>query len=169
MRLLKPNPGELVDRQTILELKIEHANVEIEDEPKSDIPLPETARGGSKLLKNRVIVNKGALGTRVHLFFDELELISNRLIESWVSGLTTQEQVDSYDALYEQLSEVNSQLWDLEDSARVLRAAPDKFQEQATLRAAEVLFAITDLNDKRATIVKSINELWGIMSQEKSY
>lgn len=169
MRLLKPEPGELVDRQTILELKIDHANVDIEDEKKTGLPELEQARGGSKLLKNRTVVNKGAIGTKVHLFFDELELISNKLIEAWIPDLRTQDQVDKYDIFYAELSEVNSKLWDLEDEARILRDAPDKFQQQAAVKAAEVLFNITALNDRRAELVKSINALWGIQSQEKSY
>lgn len=173
MRLMKPDPGELVDRQTILELKIDHANVEINPEQKEgEIPIPKQARGSSKLNQNRFIVNKEAKGTRIHLFYDELELISKKLLETWVPDImTSQEKVDKYDELYASLSETNASLWDLEDQGRVYRAAPERYQNDPTFntRCKDILFEIEDLNDKRADLVKQINALWGIKSQEKSY
>lgn len=165
MLLFKTDPGQLVDRQTILELKIEHSNVEFEPE-KTDII---SDKRGSRVLQ-RTVVNKNALGTKIHLFFDELELIQKALLEKWIPDIyNSDDKVKSYDELYEQLSEVNSQLWDLEDQIRILRDAPDKFEELAAKRAAEVAFAIADLNDKRAGIVKQFNSLWNVNTEEKQY
>ena len=167
MRMLKPNPGELVDRQSILELKIDHSNVEFEGE-KTEFQTGE-GKKRSRVMQ-RTVVNKEALGTKVHLFFDELELIQKHLIENWLPDIYNDDaKIEEYNKLFDELSDTNSQLWDLEDQIRILKSAPDPFQETAAKSAATVAFTIVDMNDKRAMLVKKFNALWGIQSQEKLY
>lgn len=162
MRLLKPDPGELVDRQTILELKIAHieSQKDHDNEPERTVPHGAIAR--------TVVSNPSKLN--VHPFADELDLVRDYLTKNFIPDIAPfDDKSNAYDALYDELKEVNSQLWDLEDKARVLRDAPDNFAEAACRRAAEVLFAINTLNDRRAELVKQINGLWGKQTQEKMY
>lgn len=159
MRLIRPSPGELADRQVILSLKINHAQVEVvgDDEPKH-------VKSGNII--RTVVDNKTKVN--VQPFYDELELVQNHLKNHWIPDISmTDEKVVQYDKLFDALVDVNTKLWDLEDQARVLRAAPDKFFDVACRQAAEVLFAITELNDNRAKLVQEINAIWKITSQEK--
>ena len=160
MRLIKPSPGELADRQTILEIKIEHVDREVVDKE------PDLRQKGPVV---RTVV-MGDTKVQVHHFFYELELIQNHLKQDWIPDILNKPgMVEKYDELYDELTDINSALWDLQDEARILRNAPDKFKEAACKRAAEVLFAIDTANEKRAELVKSINELWGLEHQEKVY
>lgn len=169
MRVLRPDVGELVDRQTILQLKMEHG--QSLDDPKKQVEYlkgdPDPAVNEDKVMRTVV---KGASKINIKPFHDEHEMIQRHLEENWFPNIAadTERQV-KYDELFSALLEVNGQLWKLEDQARILGDAPDKFQEIATRRAAEVLFSITNLNDKRADLVKQINALWNINSQEKMY
>lgn len=163
-RLLRPNPGECVDRQTILELKAEHGQSldpqQVTDHIKQDT---EAATVVKTVMLNPSKVN-------IKPFLDEHEAIQRYLEEYYFPNIQAfPDRQTSYDSLYKQLGEVNSGLWNLEDQARILRAAPDKHQEVANQRAAEVLFTITEMNDKRSELVKQINAIWNINSQEKLY
>src|SRR5580704_13506540 len=152
MPLLKPMPGDLADRQSILELKINHCNAEF-DEDKS---LPK----GKMLGMTRTLVNKNAVN--VAPFIDELDLIRKELTEKWVPDLIKLNRVEAYDKLYDEISEVNSSLWELEDKIRALKAAPSFVESRDKdwlVRVMETSFEITDANDKRAVLVKSINKL----------
>lgn len=162
MRMLKPSPGELADRQTILELKIEHADREITDAE------PQLVKRGHIV---RTVVEGVDKKAPVNHFFDELELIQQHLRNNYVPDLQMMgdEKVSLYDRLYDDLVEANANLWELEDQARVLRAAPDKFEQSVIVRKAEILDLITVENDKRAALVKQINEIWGIKAEEKMY
>lgn len=162
MLLFKTTPGELADRQTILELKIEHLNeIEVEDEPTVH-KTTATSVVARHIVKNASKVNPQP-------FLDELELIQESLKKNWFGHTATDAIVQKYDALFEQLEQVNLDLWNLEDKARVLRDAPDKMQAAANARAAEVLYAINNSNDKRNEIKKQIDALWGYKTQEKLY
>lgn len=162
MRLIHPSPGELADRQSILELKIEYGASEISSEQKIE---------GSKVVRN-LTRNVITAPTRVNIipFKEELEAVIKYNVEHWLPGIQEDDsKVQLYDKLYDDLFEVNHNLWKLEDEARILRAAPDKYQAQAAVRAAEVLFSINDENDKRAEVIKQINSIWNITHQEKMY
>jgi len=166
MRMLKPSPGELADRQSILELKIEHVDKEI-----VDVVVKEPIAGDRSGV-TRTIVEGGDKKLGTHHFFDELELIQNCLRQNWMPDIMTAAdptKVNEYDHFFDDLTEVNSNLWKLQDQIRILRLAPDKFEEIACRRAAEVAYAIDELNEKRAELVKSINALWSINAQEKIY
>jgi hypothetical protein len=156
MRLL---PGDLADRQSIVELKINHCNAEF-DEDNTRKP-----RGGV----GRVLVNKNAVD--VTPFLDELDMIRRALETKWVPDLVAQNKVEAYDKLYDQLNEANTQLWELEDQIRALQAAPQEMEGRVDWlgRVKDTAFNITAQNDKRARIVKEINALWGYNRQEKMY
>lgn len=161
MLLFKTTPGELADRQTILELKIEHLNeIEVDDDPTVQ---SSTSRG---VVARHIVKNPSKINPQP--FLDELELIQESLKKNWFDA-RPDSLVQKYDALFEQLEQVNLDIWNLEDNARILRDAPDKFKEAAAIRAAEVLFAINDNNDKRCEIKKQIDALWGYKTQEKLY
>lgn len=169
MRMLKPSPGELADRQTILQLKMEHAQPFEEPKRKEQYikGTPDPAVREDKV--SRVTI-KGASKIDIKPFHDEHELIQKYLEEFFFPNIAADtNRQKQFDAFHDNLFEVNGKLWKLEDQARVLRAAPDKFQEVAAKRAAEVLFMINDLNDERAALVKKINEIWNIVGQEKMY
>jgi hypothetical protein len=163
-RLFNPQPGEMVDRQTILTLKIEHV------QGQKDFDNDEKAVKGGVVART-VVSNPTKIN--VHPFVDELELIRKHLSENWIPGISIDDgKVIAYDQFYDDLYDVNAQLWDLEDKARVLRDAPDKIviEESELFKIGyETLGKINTLNDKRAELVKKINELWNIQSQEKLY
>lgn len=162
MRLFRPNPGEIVDRQTILQLKAEAgSNPAMTTTDETDMPAP------GAIVTRKVMHN--ASKVNIQPFLDESEMCQQALEKNWFDSLTTKDKQDAFDTYYNELLEVNRALWKLEDRARILKAAPDKFQDLANKSAAEVLFSITDLNDQRAEIVKKINSLWGITAQEKMY
>lgn len=166
MLLFKTTPGELADRQTILELKIEHLNeIEVDDDP----TVQSTSSRG--VVARHVVKNASKINPQP--FLDELELIQECLKTKWftpeIVDINKFMIVERYDALFDQLEQVNLDIWNLEDNARILRDAPDKFKEAAAIRAAEVLFAINDNNDKRCEIKKQIDALWGYKTQEKLY
>ena len=135
MRLMKPAPGEVVDRQTILKLKAQF--------------------GEQK-------------GINVQPFIDENELCQQYLEKNWLPDLASKDG-DEYDKLMAELEEINLQVWQLTDQSHTLMEAPNRHQALANQRAAEVLFMITELNDKRASIVYKINGLFAIQVQEKIF
>lgn len=135
MRLIRPNPGELADRQTIVQLK---------------------AKFGAEKKLN------------IQPFLDENEVCQRYLEKNWFPDILRGKE-DTFNALFEQLAEVNLQIWKLTDQQHILRDAPDRLMPQAAKRAAECLFDIADLNDKRADLVCSINALFRVNVQEKIY
>jgi hypothetical protein len=158
MRLL---PGDLADRQTIVELKINHCNAEFDGDEKDrkEISLPVA----------RTLVSKNAVN--VAPFLDELDLIRKKLAQDWVPDLERNNKVEEYDKLYDALAEANLQLWNLEDEIRVLRAAPERISQSRVwlIRAAECGVNISETNDIRASLIKQINALWNYNTQEKFY
>lgn len=135
MRLMKPAPGEIADRQTILNLK---------------------AKFGE------------AKGINIQPFLDEHELCQQYLERNWFPEINVNDAKD-YDRLFAELEELNTQVWQLTDQSHTLMEAPDRHQALANQRAAEVLFAITEMNDRRASIVYQINGLFQVKVQEKIF
>lgn len=162
MRLLHPNPGECIDRQTILALKIKYSGA-TEDAPTTYDTEMETSVGKV----TRTIMEGGSKVNVAH-FIAENEEIQKYLENAWFPQLNI-DQGEDFDEFHEELAEVNHQLWKLTDQQHVLRDAPDKYQALANQRAAEVLFAIADLNDKRAAIVKKVNQLFNLNVTEKIF
>ena len=166
MRLLRPSPGECADRQVICELKIvagggkpEDTEEEVDDKgEQTDKVVYETNRW---ILKDPSQIN-------IQPFLDESEMIQQYLEKTWFPGLRPDRGVE-YDKLYEELAEVNRQLWSLTDEQRTLRDAPDRMRETATKRAAECLYSIADGNDKRAELVSKINALFNVSVVEKIF
>ena len=63
----------------------------------------------------------------------------------------------------DELSLINSRLWNLEDEIRALRPSSDM------LKIAEVALAIAALNDSRSLVMGDINKLFGVAAEEKLY
>ena len=117
--------GELLDKLTILELKL--SNI-------SDV---------KKL-------------TNIQKEHDELNPLAGQLFDSYGEELKN---------LYRQLSEINSELWTIEDDIRECERNKDFGSDFVSLARA-VYFT----NDKRSEIKKSINLLTGSgFVEEKSY
>lgn len=159
MRLLKPSPGECADRQTILALKIKFGSGGTN--PYTDIEVNEDRTQARQIIKDASPIN-------IQPFIDENEMIQQHLENNWLTELNSKKG-QRYDTLFEELAEINLQVWKLTDQAHVLKDAPDRYQEQANKRAAEVLFLITELNDRRAQLVREINELFEIRTVEKIF
>lgn len=165
-RMIRPSPGEAADRQTILELKIkagggkpEETEEEVDDKgEQTDKVVYETNRW---ILKDPSQIN-------IQPFLDESEEIQQYLEKVWFPGLPP-DKGSQYDQLYDELAEVNTQLWRLTDEQHVLRDAPDRMKDTTTKRAAEVLYSIADFNDKRAELVGKINSLFSIIGVEKIF
>ena len=171
MRMFKPAPGEMVDRMTILLLKLAHttelSSIEPRGEDTKSIP-GEKGKASRVIVRTRV--DSSTLNSKEHIFLDELDLVRNHLIDNWIPDIADKpDKVESYDRLYDDLSDINAQLWDLEDQSRVLRSAPNPKDQKVIENKAELLDSISTLNDKRANIVKEINALWNINTSEKLY
>jgi hypothetical protein len=165
MSIIRPKPGELVDRQTILELKLVHCDTGVMERQPEMRPKAMLKAVTRQVLEGDKTKHRNALA-----FMDEYELVQDYLIKYYIPDIATSDQIVSkYDSLYDQLSDINGKIWELEDEARILRDAPDRFAVQASKRAAEVLFSINDLNDKRSEIIHQIDLLWNIDHQEKMY
>ena len=164
MPLLKPLPGDLADRQSIIELKINHCNAEFDEDQTTPFTNPKTSGGMS-----RVIVNKDAIN--VAPFLDELDLIRKELEKKWVPDLIAMNKVEQYDVLYSELESINSQLWTLEDKIFALRMAPERITKTPDWisQTSETGILISEKNAKRSEIIKEINALWGYKTQEKMY
>lgn len=164
--ILNPSPGDLVDRQTILQIKIEHCGVEGHGHAPTSVEMLEQSPEKSV---SRTTVSE-LTEVDIQPFLIEHEGIQKRLEMDWFPKLESV-QGDEFDKLMQQLDHFNKELWKLEDQARVLRAAPrDKvYQSTVVQRKADTLDAITSANDARAGLVKAINALWRINIQEKQY
>jgi len=162
MRMIKPSPGECADRQTILKLKVAAADPE---EAKVSYDQVHTATAdGMERTVNRTVL-KNAPKVDIQPFLLENEEIQRYLEQYWFPDFPKVGK--QYDDLFDVLAEVNEKLWKLEDEARVLRTAEKN--TNTIYRAATVLFEITEENDKRSELVRAINRLFAIDTQEKVY
>lgn len=164
MRMLNPSPGEVVDRQTILDLKSEHGQSLDQQKTEDQFKVDTEA---TAVVRTRF---EGASKINIKPFLDEHEALQRYLEKNYFPILVASpDKQQEFDKLYEEIHEVNSDIWKLEDQARILRDSPDKNNEQVIHRAAEVLFTINDLNDKRSELVKKVDAIWGMAIQEKFY
>ena len=172
--MLKPSPGEAADRQTILHLKLDHADTQSPTDEfelaTQDVDAKPVVKDGKTLGAVGRTVNKGASKIDVQPFLWEHEELQQYLEKTYFVNYP--DAGKAYDKLFDELKEINSRLWNLEDEARTLRqlkisVAP--FDNAAVYRAAVVLCEITQANDERAETVKKINALFGISQQEKMY
>lgn len=163
MRLLKPAPGEIVDRQTILELKMKYAQGYEEPKMFEGTGIEEHAN------QARVTI-EGISKVDIKPFAEEHEALQVYMEKHYFPNIAPfKHHQKAYDEFYAELLEVNGQLWKLEDQARLLAKAPNRFLEAAAVEATDVLFSITATNDRRANLVKQINLIWFITTQEKLY
>jgi hypothetical protein len=163
--IITPTPGDLVDRQTILEIKLEHLGVEGDTgyAPKSVELLEQSPE---KSVARTVLLDKTEIDVQPTLF--EHAAIQERLERDWFHKLTP-EQGEIYDNFNQRLRSVNKELWKLEDQIRVYRKAPDVDSPLILRRVKDTAFAIVVNNDLRANYVQQINTLWDIRIQEKIY
>ena len=153
----------IADRQTILKLKILHSDVK-KQEPSvsiakdSAVAKSETVMSGTRA--------EGISTPKIQHFVDENERLQKYLDVNWFPNVRADVR-EIYYGLFDHLAATNEQLWRREDEARTLRSAT----KNATVmhRAGELLFEITQLNDKRAEFVQEINELFGVRVREKVY
>lgn len=168
MRMLKPSPGECADRQTILQLKIKAGGAGSEPENVKKVTesgVLERQDGTEFPVSRDVIV--GTSKINIQPFVDENEALQRYLEQNWFPDLKAAQGIE-YDDLLDQLGDVNERLWKLEDEARMLKRTSPKTQP-IHMRAAEVLFHITEENDKRAELVSKINALFKVDTREKIY
>lgn len=170
MRLLRPTPGECVDRQTILQLKCKHGQSLDEQVVKDEgNRLDEVFANGAEKTTT-IIKTKLSNPSKINIqpFIDENNAIQDYLQSAWLPDIGNHpEKQASYDVLFSELEDINGRIWMLEDQARVLGSAPGKFVHEAAVLAAQTLFDINMFNDARARVVKSINAIWNINVQEK--
>lgn len=157
MRMLHPSPGEIVDRQTILQLKLQAIN----KQPRAHAPLDLEGKPAGTV---RTAVAGKLDPTQFELEHNELQ---EYLEKFWFPDLKP-DVGKNFNALMEDLAEVNQRLWQLEDEARQLRYASMRGNLEGD-RPKEILFAINDWNDRRADLVQKINGLWGLQGREKIY
>jgi len=163
--IINPSPGDLVDRQTILLVKLEHCGVEGDTglQPVSS-EVMEVSK--EKTVARTVLMEKTEIN--IQPFILEANAIQEKLHLYWFYKLSDK-QGEEFNTLFAKLKATNAGLWKLEDQARVLRMAPDKQSDTILHRKAETLDAITFNNDQRADLVRKINSLWNIDIQEKLY
>ena len=163
MRLLKPSPGECVDRQTILQLKMAAADPgNLSTKVDADKTITD---GETTWAVNRTLV-KNASTVDITPWQYEHEAIQQYLEKEWFPTRSI-DIADSFDLLSDQLFEINQKLWKLEDEARELKGTSQNTAR--AFRAEVVLFEITMSNDKRAELVRQINQLFGVDVVEKLY
>jgi sRNA-binding carbon storage regulator CsrA len=161
-RLIKPDPGECVDRQTIVVLKAKYGQSldeqKVTDKVKTDNE------------KQQIVATKftGASKINIQPFIDENESLQQYLEEFYFPLLlTSPDKQNQFDKLYDELLELNGDIWKLEDQVRIYLEAPTGVEAAADLRLLEVYKTITRSNNKRSVLVKQINAIWGINFQEK--
>ena len=172
MRMLRPSPGEIADRQTILALKIQAggAGSEPENIQRADESGVLEKSDGTEVNASRTLI-KGTSKVNIKPWVEENELLQQYLESNWFPSLNRNNGVE-FDDLFDQLAEVNRTLWKLEDEARDLKRTYEQGVDnfgQLDERARKILFQINGNNDKRAELVKKINALFGVQSQEKLY
>jgi hypothetical protein len=167
MRMFKPSPGECVDRQTILELKMKYAS-----QPDTPVRYVEAVKGEldpmireDKVLRTRL---ENASKVNIQPFLEEHEMIQEYMENTWFPDIgNNAKKQNEFDSLYDELMEINNRIWKLEDQARVLQRGPDKLEVRIAVQARDCLFDINNLNDERAKLVRKINSIWNINVIEK--
>lgn len=139
MRLLRPSPGECVDRQTILEIKMRVC-------AQKKIPLQTFVEEHEAIQK-----------------YLEKEWFPGMIIKLGKDG------GEKYNAMMLDLEKVNQGLWNLEDEIRSIMSLSDAHREDKKQRVVEIAFTIPELNDIRARIVTEINQLFEVKTREKVY
>ena len=185
MRLIKPYPGECADRQTILELKMKYGGTEVPVDT-ADLTDPAAAKRAEPPKEVTAVKNEGGVATtvarqkfvsgRINIqpFVDEHEMIQTYLEREWFPSLESRTGADiEFDRLYEELAEVNAIIWKVTDQGHVLLAACKSLGKLIVPlppeKAADVLYTTIEQNDKRAELVRRINELFGLKMQEKIF
>lgn len=167
-RMLSPDPGECVDRQTILQLKAK-AGQSLDEQKTQDFAAGGTINKEGSITKEIYRTKfTGASKINIQPFLDEHEALQKYLEKFHFPILiTSSEKQKEFDKLYDELLEVNGDLWKLEDQVRIYLDAPTGVEHTADARLLEVYKTITRSNNTRSLLVKQINAIWGINTQEK--
>lgn len=163
--IINPTPGDLVDRQTILQIKIAKCGV-VSDTGIQPVSQEITSFSSEAAMSRTKLLEKTEVNIQPLVI--EHEAIQQKLERDFFPKLDAF-GASAFDPLLEKLLNINKTLWKLEDQARVLRSAPDKQLQTVLERKAECLDVISTSNDMRLGVVKQINALWGIQSEEKIY
>lgn len=155
-------PGDLVDRQTILQIKLSKLGADSNNGTQADEVIEMNSQ---RAISRSVLTHKGV---DIQPLLLEHEAIQQKLELDWFPKLAPDNE-GVFDGLMETLKNVNQELWKFEDQARILRHAPDKFLETVLRRKADVLDGITMNNDIRIGTVAQINALWNLQSEVKVY
>lgn len=164
--IITPTPGDLVDRQTILQIKLKHCGTS-GDTGMQPVSAEMLEQSPAKSVSRTKLLEKTEIDIQPLLI--EHQAIQDRLMRDWFPKILNSVGEQKFDPLLERLLHINEELWRLEDQARVLRAAPEKFLDSVVRRKAETLDAISTCNDMRMQVVREINSLWDIQSEEKIY
>lgn len=97
-------------------------------------------------------------------FTDEIAEIQDYLDKNWFTRIDFAVGAQ-FDSLWKRLSEINTDLWKVEDEVR-LRAREKPLNEK---RLVEIALYIPIQNDLRAKVVQEINRLFLVAEQEKVY
>ena len=141
MRLLKPNPGECCDRQTILELKM-------------------AAGEGKKINTSHFVAEHGEIQS--YLERDWFRLADEKIQEAFDELLSQLRAVNARLWQLEDAMRAAKRDWD-RNSINL------QHNLEQLNKVREVAFAIAEQNDIRASLVAKINALFGIDFQEKMY
>lgn len=162
--ILNPSPGDLADRQTILEVKLAHCGVASDTgyAPSSQ----ELMEQSNKKSVARTVIEKTEIN--IEPFLQEHAGIQERLTLDWFSKINDTTGA-KFDALIAELKIVHERLFDVEDQSRTYLHAPAKDTLLVQRRLAELRNSTTTLNDKRALLIKQINALWELEIVEKLY
>ena len=150
MRMLQPSPGEAVDRQTILSLKMHHGakkgmNVKAFVDENNELQ--------RYLEQNFFLIAPKALQDPYDRAFNALKEVNRQL---W----------DLEDEIRNLKIEFGGGGLSAQEMARVISG---QIHLPASLRIIEISLLIPELNDRRAKLVQEINRLFGIYSQEKVF
>lgn len=96
-----------------------------------------------------------------HFYVKEVEDIQRYLEQHFFATAPKSVQMH-FDSLLNSLRLVNTQLWKHEDEIRASRKQP-----VTDTYVKVIAYAIADLNDQRAKLIKEVNELFGVDTHEE--
>ena len=164
--IINPTPGDLVDRQTILQIKLARCGMS-GDTGMQPVSQEVTSFSPEKTTTRTKLLDKTEIDLQPMII--EHCAIQEKLMRDWFPKILGSVGEQQFDPLLEKLLRINKELWKLEDQARILKLSPDKHTQTIYQRKADCLDGITLNNDMRIEIVKQINVLWDIQSEEKIY
>ena len=118
-------------------------------------------RQGILLLKCRYGIAKNV---NTKPFEDEINELQTYLDVHYFNKIN-EETGEKYNQLFQQLKDVNNDLWRIEDEVRIQIRKPSLDR----VRLVEIAIAVPTANDKRMALVQEINRLFNLDVKEKVY